>query len=480
MSSLEQSKNPIDVKDDETGDTNQLEDQSYTNTKTSIAYTTAKALLASGEFETALETIETALGSVLSSLPPSENNELHPSLAPLYYLYGTTLLYSVEESGDAMMQPSTDPNANQSTAATGVSKIEDQAEDIQISWENLESARTVLANLTISHPDSSMYALDLAQVHQRLGDLQKGNGNYAEAIQDYKSALNKRMEILGRFDRSVADCHYSLGMTFMLLASAVDASKDTQNKGLKSGDGSDALASEMLLGGKEELRRKSIMHYVSCGCIFAGLIGSMCGKLDVETSKIDVDGEDLSETWWEEEPKKKRAKTSSEEKNEKEDKEEIKFSKALKTLRERVKEMKSTDSSNGGLVFDFKEVLDEIQETIDSSEESLEAVNDLSKMKAEREAEAEAEDETALRAGIAASKGGVASAAASGTTTIGFGGSAASAGVAASANLGSTIIGFGNNVNTETKYDTKPVQMMIKKKKRPTQVEDPSKRAKSE
>ena len=49
-----------------------------------------------GDFEAALSSIELGITSALSLL--SEQDELHESIAPLYYLYGTTLLYSIEES----------------------------------------------------------------------------------------------------------------------------------------------------------------------------------------------------------------------------------------------------------------------------------------------------------------------------------------------------------------------------------------------
>eukprot|EP00957_Ditylum_brightwellii_P040956 3101045-Ditylum_brightwellii.AAC.1 len=136
----------------------------------------------------------------LSLLP--EPDDLHESIAPLYYLNGTTILYSVEESegdesavmvgqvadagdaGDVGDQHQQQQQQQESAMAT--------AEDLQISWENLESARSILVRITTSSdfapsasPEGKEKALDLAQVHHRLGDLQRANGNYAEAMQDY-------------------------------------------------------------------------------------------------------------------------------------------------------------------------------------------------------------------------------------------------------------------------------------------------------
>ena len=74
---------------------------SYAQTKESATHSRIKSLLSSGEFESALSLAEKGIGLVLSK---ANGNELHESLAPLYYLYGTTLLYSVEEgtAGDSM------------------------------------------------------------------------------------------------------------------------------------------------------------------------------------------------------------------------------------------------------------------------------------------------------------------------------------------------------------------------------------------
>lgn len=79
----------------------------YLATKQSKAYTLSKQLLAAGSLDDALSTLEVALQfsreMLINSLSDATDEiELHESLAPLYYLYGTTLLYSVEES-DVMM-----------------------------------------------------------------------------------------------------------------------------------------------------------------------------------------------------------------------------------------------------------------------------------------------------------------------------------------------------------------------------------------
>jgi hypothetical protein len=101
-------------------------DLSYANTRSSSLYDTAKTLLNQDAFESALSLIETGL----SSLASMGCDDLHPALGPLYYLYGTTLLYSVEESqvddANVMMNPNHGSEEGD--------QEEDQAGDLQIAW----------------------------------------------------------------------------------------------------------------------------------------------------------------------------------------------------------------------------------------------------------------------------------------------------------------------------------------------------------
>lgn len=171
---------------------------SYTKSETCESYVLAKQLLNNDNFEEALTVIEEELIRTtteirlslgLSPTPdPAATNtdleteiELHEALAPLHYLYGTTLLYSLEEAkGDgndtgammteagarasttatpmaaaaaASMDP-TNPWAHLSEPNTGVNNESGDdaaatAEDIQIAWENLEAARTIVEKMLL-------------------------------------------------------------------------------------------------------------------------------------------------------------------------------------------------------------------------------------------------------------------------------------------------------------------------------------------
>lgn len=88
----------------------QQQPPTYESSETSEHYKLAKDLLNAGEFEEALslieeqiETTKAVLADFVAGVPNNndekdDNMELHESLAPLHYLYGTTLLYSLEEA----------------------------------------------------------------------------------------------------------------------------------------------------------------------------------------------------------------------------------------------------------------------------------------------------------------------------------------------------------------------------------------------
>ena len=92
-------------------------------------YKLAKSFLAEGKLE---ECIASA-GGMLTSLmehPSCNSNDLFPPLAPIYYPYGTALLDTVEEASDTQV------------SSEGGGK--EVAEDLEIAWENLETARAIL------------------------------------------------------------------------------------------------------------------------------------------------------------------------------------------------------------------------------------------------------------------------------------------------------------------------------------------------
>ena len=402
----------------------------YTKTKKSTYYVKAKCHLQAGDFEAALSSIELGITSALSLL--SEQDELHESIAPLYYLYGTTLLYSIEESQE-------NPE-NQLMAAQQQETEQDNdggAGDLQIAWENLETARNVLSRMCadeeIKEELREELVMDLAQIHGRLGDLSRHDGHYERAINDYELCCESRRNVLTGdkvWDRKIADVEYSLGMTCLSLAAEgeknlVDAleeddkgdageTKSAQSAAVvslanavappKDDDLKVKLSPERITA----LREKSYRHYVQCSRILAGIIAIMCSQNPTETAAADSNLEHI------ENKKMKSAdlkngggKTTGLDENR--SVQEM-ASDALSILRKRVSVMKCDDADDNAKVHDIREMLDEIQETIDTSEKDREGLRDISLMRKKAEEDVKNNDETVNTKETE-----------SGITTIGFG-----------------------------------------------------------
>jgi tetratricopeptide (TPR) repeat protein len=368
---------------------------SYDDSEQSGNYVLAKNFLNDGDFEQALTTIEEGIEGTKSILLAANEDKvdtedyisLHESLAPFHYLYGTTLLYSIEESNDTNMTTSgggeADPDDENADA-------EEAADDMQIAWENLETARTILENMMTSS-DSDKLKLDLAQVLLREGDLQRLNGRYETAINDYQSCLVLREgnPLLGPYDRKIADVHYNLGLNYMMLVA--DAKGATE-------ESTDAPKSEKTLA---ELRSKSFHHYLACSKTLCGQIAFLC----------NVDSDEFLKKAEQDIPNFK----STGEDDDAMDHPKI-VSMKLQAFRKHVLALQ-TPSEHLDIVSTLSELLDEIQETIDESENSEKGVQQVSDMKAEISAAVAAEPGDSEDEGAATGA----------TTTVGFGSAAAAA-----------------------------------------------------
>jgi tetratricopeptide (TPR) repeat protein len=363
---------------------------SYDDSEQSGNYVLAKNFLNDGDFEQALTTIEEGIEGTKAILAESDkfDSEFHESLAPFHYLYGTTLLYSIEESNDTNMTTSggggeADPDDENADA-------EEAADDMQIAWENLEAARTILENMMTSN-DADKLKLDLAQVLLREGDLQRLNGRYETAINDYQSCLGLREgnPLLGPYDRKIADVHYNLGLNYMMLvADAKGATEESTDAPPKS---------EKTLA---ELRSKSFHHYLACSKTLCGQIAFLC----------NVDSDEFLKKAEQDIPNFK----STGEDDDAMDHPKI-VSMKLQAFRKHVKALQ-TPSEHLDIVHTLSELLDEIQETIDESENSEKGVQEVTEMKAE------------ISAAVAAEPGDSEDEGATGaTTTVGFGSAAAAA-----------------------------------------------------
>ena len=153
-----------------------VSEPTYTSSEESGFYIVARALLNEGRFEEALVNIEDGIESTKTALEDLGHDEedisLHESMAPFHYLYGTTLLYQIEESSDSMAM---------TTAGEGENGAEAEVlDDMLIAWENLDIARAIMERLLTepAYAESDKLKLDIAQVYLREGDLNRTRNEY--------------------------------------------------------------------------------------------------------------------------------------------------------------------------------------------------------------------------------------------------------------------------------------------------------------
>eukprot|EP00534_Pseudo-nitzschia_fraudulenta_P012286 CAMPEP_0201210830 /NCGR_PEP_ID=MMETSP0851-20130426/181069_1 /ASSEMBLY_ACC=CAM_ASM_000631 /TAXON_ID=183588 /ORGANISM="Pseudo-nitzschia fraudulenta, Strain WWA7" /LENGTH=569 /DNA_ID=CAMNT_0047499675 /DNA_START=77 /DNA_END=1786 /DNA_ORIENTATION=- len=488
----------------------------YRSSENSESYVLAKQLLNADNFEEALAVVEEELiattaairkGTAASGTTGGDGNgndderriELHESLAPLHYLYGTTLLYSLEEAKDdgndtgAMMtdvakEASTTATTTTSTtpldlgqqlssaadAAASPPSQEDSAmaEDIQIAWENLEAARTIVEQMLLLRATESGSAiggsasdlpvaklqLDLAQIHLREGDLQRINGNYTSAVEDYSRCLeillkhnNTRDEDNNprALDRKIADTQFNLGLTY--LTSSSDLQKELANSGggndNKTGDGGNTQKAALLA---REHCEKGIQQHVDCAKTFCGILANLCG-VDPETVVSPATG---AESVHAARPSAKPAAgfktTGLEPDRPAGSAAAAAASQTLNVWRKAVATVVAAHAPPGPedslRVSDIVQVLDEIQETVDEAERSQEGVRQAAQIRLQAQQAAAGED----------GGGGVVANPDGSTTTIGFGTAVA---VTVGAAAASGAVGASS-------ASAKPVMMVVKKKKK--------------
>ena len=439
----------------------------YESSESSEYYVKAKQFLAEGDFEQALATCEeglmttrTLLESTLGSFTHDPSFfDFHESMAPFHYLYGTTLLYSIEESSDNQVvtvnqdsnaadepeEPSVgdalvaDAGVAEETAAVAAAVAaddgdhvpEDTADDMQIAWENLDAARkcveTMLANTESDR--TSKLKLDLSQILLREGDLQRLNGLYAEAVQDYSACLELRKHVLSdKYDRKIADVEYNLGLCY--LSSSSELQKEpTPDEASKM----DMAARQKL---SQEHCQKGIQHYIECSKVLSGKIAVLCGK-DPQPIVSGAGADEKTMAGF---------KTTGLD----DDAPPSESTTLLSGIRKRVASLQPMEADNAVVVSALKELLDDIQETVDEAESSHEAVRQASELKVQAQMAVAQEDgkEVTDASGV--------------TTSIGFGQPVLPAEAA------------------EIKSEAKPIMIIKKKKKHEPEGEGQNKRAKTE
>eukprot|EP00741_Cyanophora_paradoxa_P018919 tig00021105_g18264.t1 len=116
--------------------------------------------------------------------------------------------------------------------------------DMQIAWENLDTARTIWEH----YPKGQ--ELNLARVHLRLGDHCLEAEKFTEAAEEFSHALSIRRQHLGPDDRKLMDCYHGLMMAYQLAGDGekaveqCDAAVGLAERRLKAIAGSSAAADE--------------------------------------------------------------------------------------------------------------------------------------------------------------------------------------------------------------------------------------------
>ncbi|CAN0488337.1 unnamed protein product, partial [Ectocarpus sp. 8 AP-2014] len=100
-------------------------------------YKAGRKLIDDGRLEEAVNFFSGLLETRVQVL---SGDEMSPSLAPLYYEYGNSLLYNAEESGAVFGDAITD--AEQKKRAMAI--------DLELAWENLEMARRIYGGLELT------------------------------------------------------------------------------------------------------------------------------------------------------------------------------------------------------------------------------------------------------------------------------------------------------------------------------------------
>ena len=376
-------------------------------------------------------------------------------------------------SNTKLLKPASvpEPEQDNNNPEAEEEEVADPAEDLQIAWENLDIARTILSRLVepfdqtnidstaitlksdntdtaniYTKEEQQELLLDLAQIHTRLGDVQRANGN-SSSVEDYSRSLEIRRHVLGEYDKLVADNHYYLAQAY---GEAPSKEKEREDGALGivaalggGGEGEGGSGDGMT---KEEIAEclvKSMDHYLACGISFAGYLANMCGQDAAKMTEVKTEGSSTAAAA----SLNGGGGTT--------------HSQILETIRKRIVNVKPISETDTDKVNDTKEILDEIQEALDTAEGSEDALKAVHAMKESeiRKHSGNGDEEVVGENGA--------------TTTIGFG----TAGAAAAA-ASTTSSSFGTS-----KTDAAAVPMMVvKKKKKPSSSDSgtTAKRAKSE
>ena len=110
------------------------------------------------------------------------------------------------EQEEAAAEPAEDDDQGQALQDIDVTE---EADDLELAWENLDVARIILAK-----QDDRESQLRLADVHLALGDVSLESENFDQAVTDFTSAVEIKTQLLAQDDRERAEAHYKLALAY--------------------------------------------------------------------------------------------------------------------------------------------------------------------------------------------------------------------------------------------------------------------------
>ncbi|XP_073945517.1 nuclear autoantigenic sperm protein isoform X2 [Choristoneura fumiferana] len=123
-------------------------------------------------------------------------------------------------SGDTSDKPGTS-NGDAADESMVDLENEDDVDNLQLAWEMLDLARSILRKR--AEKDGGASRAQLAEVHLALGEVALESETYDKAVIDMQSCLEIQKELYPSDDRRIAETHYQIGLANSLASSFEDA-----------------------------------------------------------------------------------------------------------------------------------------------------------------------------------------------------------------------------------------------------------------
>lgn len=168
-----------------------------------------------------------------------------------------------ESKGDALKIGGNTSTANDaaSTEAGAVDPSSEDADDLQIAFECLETARRLYEKFPSESSDAR-----LAEIRIRIGDLKRFNNDESGAIEEYKKALDIREVICEPHERDLSEVHFNLAQAYVYLGKGDENDPLTALPGSDSNVGSSSSSAPTSNAPLDAItaRKTALCHYEKC------------------------------------------------------------------------------------------------------------------------------------------------------------------------------------------------------------------------